>query len=639
MRRIHGSTPYLAAPVLTSALLAGAAVASFVTAFFAFGHRAAGRRQSLLAVAFTVSGAALTTMAVVPDATAIVASLWIVAFGITTVAVFPGQGRPRLRLTGGSFLSHVLTPGSSASGDRHPRGLVQYAGDAFVLVDAKGVITFASESIRRVLGHHSDEVVGRSVFDAVFDDDVGEARAVFQTILDQRAGSAFIALRANHVDGSTRWLEVAGTNLIEDESVRAIVLNLRDLSEQRHAEEALRRSEAGYRGLVENAIYGVYRSDPAGHFLTVNPALVRMLGYDSEEELLALDVATDVYVDPHHRKALIERYHDADRITGVEVEWKRRDGSRILIWLSGNAQRDDRGRVQSFEMIVEDITERRTLEAQLRQAQKMEAIGQLAGGIAHDFNNLLTVILANADIIEVTVGESPVREELHDLRGSAQHGRDLVKKLLGYGRRDMLEVRPINLTELVQDMLSTLKRVLPASIEIRFSASVTETVIEADTGAIQQMLFNLATNARDAMDGEGTIRMEVGAVRSSSHPALTKWRARGEFARLAVSDTGHGMDEETKAKVFDPFFTTKPPGVGTGLGMAMIYGLVKQQNGFVDIQTAVGKGTTVELFFPVVAAAPELPPAKDAPAMAVEGTELILVVEDEGAIRIAATEC
>ncbi len=617
---------------LTPFLLGGAALASLVTGVLALRLAAQGeRRWFFIGVAFAGNAVALAIIALVGDTTPLAvgllaASVTAAAVGVSPFRMLRGASRPALS-TGGSE--------PSPSGERRFRRLVEHAWDAFVLVDADGTIKFASASLRRLLGYSAEDVLGRSIFDAVYHDDVAEAQAAFHEILKQSGTQSFQEFRATRGDGSVCWLEVTGTNLIDDASVRAVIVNMRDVTDRKDAEKALVRSEEGYRGLVEHAIYGVYRSDLAGRFLAVNPALVKMLGYPSKEELLEVDVATDVYVDSAQRQGLIERYRDADRIKGVEVEWQRRDGSRLLVWLSGRALRDDRGRLHAFEMIAEDVTERRTLEAQLRQAQKMEAIGQLAGGIAHDFNNLLTVILANADIIEFTVGDegNPVREELDDLRRSARDGRDLVKKLLGYGRRDMLEVRPINLAALVQDLVPTLKRVLPASIQVRFSSSINEAVIEADGGAIQQILFNLATNARDAMESNGTIHMELGLVSSSVHPALTRWRARGEYVRLAVSDTGHGMDAETKARVYDPFFTTKPPGVGTGLGMAMIYGLVKQQEGFIDIQTEVDQGTTVELLFPRFAGTAEAAHPEAAPSTATEGTETILVVEDEGAIR------
>ncbi len=484
---------------LTPFLLGGAALASLVTGVFSLRLGATGRRRwLLLGVAFVGNAVALAMIVLVGDATVLAAGLLAASFTAAAVAVFLIP-RPPLAF-GPSRLSTGVSR-SSTSGERRFRRLVEHAWDAFVLADASGTITFASGSLRRLLGYSAEDALGQSIFDVVFHEDVAAARAAFHEVLQQSGAQMAQEFRATRGDGSVCWLEVTGTNLIADASVRAVIVNLRDVTDRKEAEEALLRSEQGYRRLVEHAIYGVYRSDRAGRFLAVNPALVRMLGYASEEELLEVDVATQVYVDPAQQQALIEGHWDADRIKGVEVEWQRRDGSRLLVWLSGRALRDDRGRLHAFEMIAEDVTERRTLEAQLRQAQKMEALGQLAGGIAHDFNNLLTVILANVDSIAVTVGGSgnPIREELDDMRQSAGHGRDLVKKLLGYGRRDMLEVHPINLVSLVQDLVPTLKRVLPASIDVRLSASINEMVIEADGGAIQQILFNLATNARDAM--------------------------------------------------------------------------------------------------------------------------------------------
>lgn len=413
------------------------------------------------------------------------------------------------------------------------------------------------------------------------------------------------------------------------------VWSFRDVTERRRAEEALRRSEERYRGLVQHATYGIYRSDPAGHFLAVNPALVRMLGYSSEEELLKVDVARDVYVDPSLRGELIKQYEHARRVDGVEVAWKRRDGTQIVVRLSGQPVHEG-DELVAFDMIAEDVTERRALEAQLRQAQKMEAIGQLTGGIAHDFNNLLTVILANAEILERGLPAEcyDLRADLEDLRRAALRGRDLVKKLLGFGRRDMLSVGPLPLAEAISALLPTLRRLLPESIEVRFVPQAGEVVVRADQVALEQILFNLATNARDAMPGGGTIRIEIGRVSESDYAALVGWGAAGEYGRLTFSDTGCGMDQATLERIFDPFFTTKPPGVGTGLGMAMIYGLIKQQQGFIDIRSAVGQGTTVELFFPLVAsAAPARTPGVKEPVEGGEGTETLLLVEDEAAIR------
>lgn len=410
--------------------------------------------------------------------------------------------------------------------------------------------------------------------------------------------------------------------------------------ERSRAEEALRRSEGSYRALVEHAMYGIYRSTPEGRFLSVNPALVNMLRYDSEEEVLALDIARDVYADGGLRERLIEQHRDAEQVVGAEVEWKRKDGTPFTVRLSGRPVREARRGVVAFEMIAEDVTERRALEDQLRHAQKMEAIGQLTGGIAHDFNNLLTVILANADMLErgLPDGDGELIEDLTDLRRAAQRGSDMVKKLLGYSRRGMIALRPLNIATVIAELLPTMRRILPENIEVRFLPRATEAVVQADEGALEQIVFNLATNARDAMPDGGMLRIEVSHVLlDDEHHAVRGWGGTsGEYVHVSVTDTGHGMDEETKERIFDPFFTTKPTGLGTGLGMAMIYGLVKQQDGYIDIQSDVGEGTTVGLYFPLSADEGTGVDEEEVDAGAPRGTETILLVEDEDAIRRAA---
>jgi PAS domain S-box-containing protein len=409
-----------------------------------------------------------------------------------------------------------------------------------------------------------------------------------------------------------------------------------DETARRRTEEARRRSGAEFRAIVQEATWGIYRSGADGKFLRANPALVRMLGYASEAEVLALDLTRDVYVDPAEREQLIQRHQAAETIRGVEVRWRRQDGHEIIVRLSGRPQRDDAGVLRGFSMLAEDVTEQRTLERALQQAQKMETVGRLAGGIAHDFNNLLTVILSHAQILadSLPADGSEVHDDLEQIQGAARRGADLVHKLLGYSRREQLELQPLDLVAWTRSALDLVRRVLPSSIEIGMEADDQPGLVEADAGALEQVLMNLVTNARDAMAERGTLLVEVRrALLGEEDRRLHAWVAPGSFVCLSVSDTGVGMDERTLARIFDPFFTTKPPGVGTGLGLPMVYGLVKQHKGFVHFYSEVGQGTTAKIYLPLAprdaaAAAPDEPPPG--------GTEGILLVEDEPRLRVVA---
>src|SRR6266576_3215264 len=261
---------------------------------------------------------------------------------------------------------------------------------------------------------------------------------------------------------------------------------------RRHAERALRRSGADYRAIVEQATYGIYRSSLEGRFLKVNPALVAMLGYDNEAQVLALDLGRDVYVEPGQRARVIKQAAGLDRISGVQVQWKRRDGHHITVRLSGRVVRSEGGGdLKGFEMMAEDVTEQRTLERALQQAQKMETIGRLTSGIAHDFNNLLTVILAQGNLMAKALPDAPpdVRRDLQELTDAARRGAELAHRLLGFSRHEPLDLRPRSVPEWIREELHTLRRLLPATIEIRCDTEPAAGVVEADSGALEQILL------------------------------------------------------------------------------------------------------------------------------------------------------
>ncbi|KPJ86769.1 MAG: hypothetical protein AMS18_15245 [Gemmatimonas sp. SG8_17] len=412
-----------------------------------------------------------------------------------------------------------------------------------------------------------------------------------------------------------------------------------DITERKQAELDLRQSEARYRAIVEQATHGIYRTDSQDRFVSANPALVRMLGYETPLEVLDLDPDSDLYQDPAERSWLAEQYRDQGRIEGVVVHWKRKDGSPITVRLSGRRLRNERGEEEGSEVFAEDITRQVQLEEQVVHSQKIEVVGQLTGGIAHDFNNLLTVILASASMIESSLqpGQQALQHDLRDLQAAARRGSALVKRLLGFSRRAMLSLQPLDLTQVVKSFMSTMQRLLPETIEVEISGARHLPPVSADPNAVEQIVSNLVNNARDAMPKGGHLRVDTRVERlDEAHRAVSGWGEPGEYVCLSVSDTGVGMDHETRARVFEPFFTTKEQGFGTGLGMSTVYGLTKQHRGFVEVSSEVGRGTSVKVYFRPVTS-PIAPYTPDQRVAEPEGgTETILVVEDEAPIQRAA---
>jgi two-component system cell cycle sensor histidine kinase/response regulator CckA len=397
----------------------------------------------------------------------------------------------------------------------------------------------------------------------------------------------------------------------------------------------LRAKEAGYATLVEHAPVGIYRSTLDGKFLSVNAAMVRILGYDSAADVLRLDMAREVYANPAERQQLVERDTYTDRqYDEVEATWKRRDGRLLTVQLSVRAVRNGEGHVEYYETFVRDVTDQRRLQQQLLQSQKMEAVGRLAGGIAHDFNNLLTVITSYSELMLGSLeNDDPKRDDLEQVRKAAHGAAALTRQLLTFSRQQVVEPRVISLNEVVESLEKILQRVIGEDVELATTLAPDLGAVRADVGQIEQVLMNLTVNARDAMPTGGKITIETANIEHDPDYARDRGGAAvRRFVMLAVSDTGCGMDEATKARIFEPFFTTKEPGRGTGLGLATVYGIVNQSGGFIWVYSEPGRGTSFKIYLPQVDATPE--GAIAAPgARVARGTETVLLVEDAAAVR------
>jgi two-component system NtrC family sensor kinase len=503
------------------------------------------------------------------------------------------------------------------------------------ITDMNGTILYTNPAEAEMHGYEAGELLGQDV--RLF-----APRELHKPIEsnDQSELASWHRESVNLKKDGTRFEVHLTSDVVRDSAGVPVgfVTTSMDITERKHTEEELKRSEARHRAIVQNATYGIYRTDLEERFISVNPALVKMLGYDTEQEVLALDPSEDVYLDPEERTWLSEQHRDGERIDGIVVHWKRKDETPITVRLNGRPLRTEQGEPVGTEIFAEDITQQRQLEAQVFHTQKIEAVGQLTGGIAHDFNNLLTVILASASMIDVALSDDRhgLEQDLRDLQAAARRGTALVKRLLSFSRRAMLSLQPLDLGQVVRSFMRTMKRLLPETIELEVVGERHLPLVSADPNAVEQVISNLVNNARDAMPWGGQLRVETRTeVLDEAHRAVSGWGDPGEYVCLTVTDTGVGMDQETLTKVYEPFFTTKEQGLGTGLGMSTVYGLMKQHKGFVDVVSEVGRGTTVKTYFrPTSSKA--APFASD--KLAVEppgGTETILVVEDEASIRRA----
>ena len=500
-----------------------------------------------------------------------------------------------------------------------------------------GILIAINPAAAKSLGYDPSELIGRPMAEFLNP----RARHLFPTYLKRikTHGTDSGIFNVITKQGENRVWVYRNAVVAEPGQEPYVIGHSQDITELREAANAERKAAADYRALVEHAGYGIYRASVDGRFLMVNPALRRMLGYGFEEELLQLNVAKDVFVDPSDRDRLINLSETTNRIDESETTWKKKDGDHIVVRLSGRAVRDATGRLECFEMFVKDVSEQRMLEEQLRQAQKMELVGQLTGGMAHDFNNLLTVILANANLIEASLPEDEhdMREDLGELEGAARRGTAMIKRLLSFSRRVHISQQPIDIGQIAGDLMSTLGRLLPETMEIQLECDDDLPKVLADPGAVEQIIINLATNARDAMQTGGKLHIRIQrSTLDESHRAKRGWGDPGEYVHLCATDAGIGMDENVKKRIFEPFFTTKQAGQGTGLGMPMIYGLMKQHGGFVDVESELGKGTSVHIYFPATKERAHTAAPADEIARLKGGSETILLVEDEEPIRRAA---
>ncbi len=405
--------------------------------------------------------------------------------------------------------------------------------------------------------------------------------------------------------------------------------------------EERRRAEERYRALFENALEGIFVSTPAGRYITVNPALARMYEYDSPDDLIRSveDIRTQVYARPERRDEFLALLDRDGTVRDFAMEARTRTGRRLDLVVNARAFKGPDGRIQRIQGSVLDVTRQKAMEARMRQAQKMEAVGTLAGGVAHDFNNLLQAILGYAELLlDTPSGQGRARRALEGIRDAAIRGKGLTEQLLAFSRQAPPRKQLLDLNAEIRSVFQWLERTLPRMIRLELDLHDRLRPVWADPSQVDQVLMNLALNARDAMPEGGVLTVRTAEVEQDASGG-PEGLAPGRYVEVTVSDTGEGIDPEVLEHIFEPFFTTKEVGKGTGLGLATVYGIVQEHGGTVVCESAPARGTVFRVYFPC--APEELPdgvaePQTGAGAVGRAGT--VLVVDDEELVRDVCAE-
>ena len=427
------------------------------------------------------------------------------------------------------------------------------------------------------------------------------------------------------------WVMVAGLFMLST----IIILMMRNMQQQRISAENLRISEERFRTLLDNLNVGVYRctSGPQGRFLQANPAMLKFFDYDSMDDFMKLPVS-ELYYYPESRQIFVDEVTCKRSINDKELLMRKKDGSPVWVSINAKGQFDSTGELKWLDCVLEDITERKKLEEQLRQSQKMEALGTLAGGVAHDFNNILTAIVGFGGMLRMRIADDAVLCSYADeILSAANQATGLTKSLLAFSRKQLLSSRVIDANEIIRSIEKLLGRIIGEDIIFTINLCREPMTISADNSQLEQVILNLATNARDAMPDGGTLSIKTEKI--ELHESITNQISLdpGNYIQISVTDTGKGISREVKERIFEPFFTTKDMGKGTGLGLSIVYGIVKQHNGEITLYSEENEGTTIKIFLPLVDLPAETVKPETMPESA-GGSETILIAEDDASVRL-----
>ena len=501
------------------------------------------------------------------------------------------------------------------SSEERFRALIENSSDAIALLDRSWVVLYAGPSTERIIGYRNEEFVGRRLFDLVHPEDVETTVRLLTGLADKDRHMVRIECRIRHRDGSWRWTEGAAKNLLNEPEVQAIVVNYRDITDRKKADAEIQKL-AAFPLFNPDPVFELAADGMLTYFNGAAQQVANTLGKNHPREILP----------PRVKELVTTCLSSGKSKAGLEVT----TGGRTFSWSFYPILPS-----QVVQCYAFDITERLTLEAQLRQSQKMESVGQLAAGVAHDFNNILTIIQGHAELLQTEPNASArTLDALKQISHAATRAANLTRQLLTFSRRQVMQPKILDLNEMVGNVTKMLNRLLGEQIALQCNYGANLPAVLADLGMMEQLIMNLSVNARDAMPQGGQLIISTFATEIDEAYVHNYPEARtGHFVCLGVSDNGAGMDESTQSRIFEPFFTTKEVGKGTGLGLATVYGIVKLHHGWIEVESRVGVGSTFTVFLPASREGTGATTTVVEKSSARGGNETILVVEDEAALR------
>lgn len=513
--------------------------------------------------------------------------------------------------------------------------IFQYTHIGVAVGTPRGLFEIMNPAYAEMHGYTMGELIGRPVADVYSP----ETCPKFPDILRQVNEKGYLSYETCHIrkDGIIFPVQVEAYGVKDAKgNVLYQIVTVQDISERKRAEDALRTSEKKFEDLLQNILSVAVMLDCDGNITFCNDSLLGLTGWTRDEVLTRNWF--DLFLPENERLAVRSVFQAFIAEGKIPLHYENsiltRNGSlRLIVW-DNAILRSPEGDVIGTASIGVDVTEQRKIEEQLRQSQKIEAIGLLAGGVAHDFNNILTSIIGYGNLLNEKISASdPLHLYVSKILASSERAANLTHSLLAFSRKQVIELRPININDIVVGVKQMLDRVIGEDVELKAITATHDLIVKSDKSQLEQVLINFATNARDAMPRGGRLTLTTEEVEvDEQFIRMHRFGEAGKYAVISVADTGKGMDEKTREHIFDPFFTTKEVGKGTGLGLSMAYGMVKQHNGFIDVYSEPGEGTTFRIYLPLAVSSVQV--AEKMPSTPFpSGTETILLVEDDDAVR------